>query len=123
MDLLVENGEGIFAVITLIATLTMCISWLIFARLSMVRIEKEIAHDGMQRPCPWDGVGGRAVWYAFAIGLPISSFNPTADPLINVPLVRRYAKPIDRTLGLLLVISGGVSVVLILMGALVFDFY
>lgn len=120
---LFETGEGVFVVVGLISGMAMFLSWLLFARVSMARIEKDMRDDGLTRPCPWDGVGGRAVWYAFAIGLPISAFNPRHDPLIDVPLVRQYAKPIDRTLGLMLVVSGAVCIAVGLSGALVFDFY
>ena len=119
----VVTEQGLFAFVGLISMMTMFVLWLLFARISMARIERDMKDDGVIRPCPWDGIGGRAVWYAFAIGLPISAFNPRHDPLIDVPLVRQYAKPIDSTLGLMLVISGAVCIAFGLSGALVFDFY
>jgi len=96
--------------------LIVAICWLVFARLSMTRIERSITHDGLDRPCPWDGLGARAIWYACAVGLPVGPWNPSNDPLIDVPLVRRYASPMDRKLGLAFVFSGGIFLVLLLIG-------
>jgi hypothetical protein len=97
--------------------------WLAFARLSMKRIEKAMDKDGVSRPCPWDGVGWRAVWYAFAVGIPIGFWNPANDPLVDVPLLRRYANGFDRQLAFWFVLSGGCWMFLIFLGVFVFDFY
>ncbi|WP_111641394.1 hypothetical protein [Marinimicrobium alkaliphilum] len=91
-------------------------SWILFARLTMARIERQIAQDGYPRPCPWDGPGGRALWYAYAVGLPIGLFNDENDPFINVPLVRRYATPADKIRGFVMVVSGNIFVVVAVIG-------
>lgn len=71
------------------------VSWLIFARLSMARIERSMAKDGLPRPCPWDGPGARIVLYAYAIALPKKLAERLDIRLINDPLVRRYASGAD----------------------------
>src|SRR5690554_2008907 len=86
--------------------ITMFISWLIFRRLTMGRIERQIKADGLPRPCPWDGPGARIMWYAYAIALPVGRLNRVDDPFINVPLVRSYATRGDAVRGWMLIISG-----------------
>ncbi len=71
------------------------ISMLAFARISVRRIERDMKSDGLPRPCPWDGPGLRIAAYMYAIGLPVSRFNSESDPMIDVKLVRSYAKPVD----------------------------
>lgn len=81
----------------------------------MARIEKAIKKDRKPRACPWDGPGARIVWYAWAIALPISRWNPLDDPFIDVALVRRYANNFDRITAKLMMLStsGWVAVVLL----------
>ncbi|MCG8611691.1 MAG: hypothetical protein MI864_14280, partial [Pseudomonadales bacterium] len=42
------------------------VSWLLFIRLSMIPMEKALKQKGVN-PSAWDGIGIRAVWYAWAI--------------------------------------------------------
>jgi hypothetical protein len=118
-----ESGKNLFLLSTGISFLIMAVVWVAFARISMARIEKTMVQDGLNRPCPWDGLGGRAVWYAFAVGLPVGPLNPRNDPLIDVPLVREYARPLDRRLGLALVVSSLSFLLIGLSGKFVFGFY
>lgn len=97
------------------------LSWLCFARLSMARIEREMSRDGLPRSSAWDGVGLRALWYVYAIALPVGRWNRTDDPMIDVPTVRRYATPFDRLLGTILFISGNGWVILIVVGGMWLD--
>lgn len=85
--------------------LATCFSWILFGRISMARIERLLKDKGISRPCPWDGPGARIVWYAWAIALPVGRFNRLDDPLINVPLVKRYSNRSDRVIARLMVLS------------------
>jgi|SRR5690625_691398 len=98
-------------------------SWLLFARLTMARIERDLKADGYPRPAPWDGVGGRALWYAWAIALPLGPWNPEDDPLINVKLVRRYANRSDKLRAWALFVSGNLAAVVCLGGGAVVGIY
>lgn len=82
------------------------ISWLIFVRLSMARIERAMKRDGVPRPCPWDGPGARIVLYAYAIALPQRIAERMDIRLIDVPLVRRYASHADWFPALVFLIVG-----------------
>ena len=104
---------GFFAITTFL-------SWLCFARLSMARIEREMKRDGLSRSSAWDGVGLRVLWYVYAIVLPVGDWNRADDPMIDVPTVRRYATRFDRILGMILFVSGNLSVILILIGEVFF---
>lgn len=91
-------------------------SWLLFGRLTMARIEKSIQADGEPRPCPWDGPGARIIWYAWAIAVPMGRFNPADDPLIDVPLVRKYSTRSDKVLAITMLSSTWGLIFLTLVG-------
>lgn len=97
------------------------LSWLCFARLSMARIEREMKRDGLSRTSTWDGVGLRALWYVYAIVLPVGGWNRADDPMIDVPTIRRYATRCDWILGMTLFISGNGWVILIVVGGMWLD--
>ncbi|WP_404362304.1 hypothetical protein [Marinobacter sp.] len=118
-----EMTEDIFFPIFLILSMTMSVSWLLFARLSMARIERKMRSEGLPRPAAWDGLGLRALWYASAIAFPLGIFNQANDPFIDVPLVRKYATTFDRAVGWILMVSGFLFVATGLAGGLVFDLY
>ena len=120
---LFESAEGIFVFVTIIAAFAMSFSWIAFARLSMARIEREMKGDGLTRPSGWDGVGYRALWYAYAIVLPVGDWNRADDPFINVPTVRRYAKPFDKKLGLVFMLSGFLFLFVVVLGGPVLGYY
>jgi hypothetical protein len=81
------------------------LSILLFGRATMAPMEKKIEQDGLPRPCPWDGPGVRILWYAYAIALPVGRLNRADDPLIDVPLVRRYATKGDKARAVMLLAS------------------
>ena len=123
LNFFMPTSEDIFFTLFGILFFSMAISWIAFARISMARIEREIEKDSLCRPGSWDGIGARALWYAHAVVLPLGKWNRPDDPFFDVLTARRYAQPIDRKLGLALMISGYSFCVLGLMGSWVFDFY
>lgn len=101
---------------SLITVLTTFTAWLLFGRLTMARIERDLKREGLERPCPWDGPGARIVWYAWAIAVPVGKLNRSDDPLINVPLVRDRAKGLDKVLAFVMLVSSALMIFLILVG-------
>ena len=97
--------EHVFFIAFGITFVSFAIFWISFARVSMARIERDIKRDRGIRPAQWDGVGARALWYSHAIVVPLGIWNLPNDPFFDVETVRRYAKPIDKTLGFLFMIS------------------
>ena len=115
---MLQSAEDFFYLSVLILFISMAIAWISFARLTMARIEREIKRDALPRPCPWDGPGARALWYASAISLPIGRFNRTDNPLIDVSLVRRYATRRDIIRGRFLLIVGYLFVIVGITGGI-----
>lgn len=111
----------VFAFLGAVLFIVLAISWITFARLSMTGIERRLEDSGIARPCPWDGIGYRALWYAWAISVPIGTFNPRNDPSIDVPVVREFSTSFDRTLARIFVLSAVVATVFILGGGFVLD--
>lgn len=115
------DAELIFAFIFAGCLLTAMVSWLVFGRLSMAKIEKSIMAEGKPRPCPWDGVGGRLVWYAYAVALPESFFNDIDNRQLKTSDVKRYTTKADRLRAWVFMIAGHGFVVLVFT-AVIFDF-
>lgn len=120
---LFESVEGVFALVGGLVFAITAFSWIAFARLSMARIEQAIIRDGGERPAPWDGIGMRTVWYAWAIAVPVGHWNWRDDPTIDVPKVRSHATRFDRVLGASLLISGNFLAILSMFGGVVLGFY
>jgi len=91
----IENLSDLFLAAFGVCFIITAISWISFSRLTMARIERRLRAEGKPRLCSWDGVGARALWYAWAIALPIGIANPENDPLIDVLTVRRMATRAD----------------------------
>ena len=119
MNLLNEPDDIFFAAFGAIMMVTF-ISWILFARLTMARIEREMRNDGLPRPASWDGIGYRALWYSHAIVLPIGIWNQADDPLIDVPLVRRYATQADKLRGWIFFVSMYLSCFMLIIYAIFF---
>lgn len=98
----------------------MMLSWVVFGRLSMAKIEKAIMAEGKPRPCPWDGTGGRLVWYAYTVALPASFFNEVDDRQLKTADVKRYTTKADRIRAWIFMVSGHLMVILGLLAA-IFD--
>jgi hypothetical protein len=73
------------------------LSWLLLARITMVNIERRIIASGGQRPCPWDGVGSRIVFYAYGIILPEQRAKRLGR-IFDVSLIRNHATYRDKIL-------------------------
>ena len=116
-----ETSEGIFAFVCLVIIMVAFISWIVFARLTMARIERAICADGLPRPAQWDGMGYRALWYLHAIIFPVGIWNRLDDPLIDVALVRRYATRADIIRGWVFFVSNTLSLCMLLIFLLFFD--
>lgn len=77
--------------------LSWMISCLLFARLSMARIERQIVREGYSRPCEWDMQGMRVVTYAWVLAVPYKWVSrPAFRRLMDPGLVIRYASRGDR---------------------------
>jgi|SRR5690606_21424799 len=91
------------------------ITWIIFARLSMARIESEIKNDKFL----WDGTGGRIIFYAYAIALPEKMARRIDERLIDASLVRKYATRADWMRGISFLIASNIWILLILAGVII----
>ncbi len=116
-----ETAQDWFYLSVIILFFLTAVTWITFARLSMARIEREIIRDGFPRPCPWDGPGARTIWYAYAISVPIGRFNRIDDPLIDVPLVRKYATRADVIRGRIFLIIGYLGTVVVVTGGIMLE--
>ena len=120
MSFLIEPIDYFYTVFGVVAMATFS-SWIVFARLTMARIEREIKTAGLPRPAQWDGVGYRVLWYLHAIIFPVGIWNRLDDPLIDVPLVRRYATKGDMIRGWIFFASNSLFLILLLIFVLFFN--
>lgn len=84
----------------------------------MARIDRRLREEGKSRLCSWDGVGARALWYAWAIAVPVGKANPANDPFVDVMTVRQMATRADRVRAMALMIFGYSFLISVLIGAL-----
>ncbi len=91
---------------SLILFFVAALSWMLFSRVSVPRIDRQMEQDGHPKACGWDGLGLRTLWIANVISLPYGSiFNNEYDPSIDGETVRHYGTRFDKRLGLTLSIS------------------
>lgn len=84
----------------------MALSTFAFSRFTMVRIEREMKRDGLPRPAPWDELGLRLHWYAFALfGKAGEISDESTKPFIDADIVRSYATQADRVRAVVFLIS------------------
>lgn len=89
---------------------------LLFAQLTMRRIEKQIKSDNALSYQPLDFGGSRIITYAYAIVFPEHIALRIAR-LIDVRLIRSYAHKADWVLGLLFIITSHLWIITTLLVA------
>jgi hypothetical protein len=92
------------------------IFWIVFGFFSMRKIERGIVSEGKPRPCQWDPVWGRAIFYAWSVSLPNSFFSTVEDRILNTADVKRYANTTDKILAWMLMISSHTMLGCIIVG-------
>lgn len=80
----------------------MVISWFLFTRISVPKIDRQMAEDKKPRACPVDIFGARALFIANAISLPL---NISLNPIIDINSVQSYANRFDKSVAIILSIS------------------
>jgi hypothetical protein len=78
------------------------ISLLLFNRLSVAKIDKRMAEDGLAMECPIDIFGTRALFISDALALSYTSINTEKYPFVDVRLINKYSTDFDRRLALIL---------------------
>ncbi|MFT6422048.1 MAG: hypothetical protein ACPGGD_03885 [Thalassolituus sp.] len=111
-----ESYPVLFSIIAygfITSLFAMAISWFIFSRVSITRIDADMAADGLPRACPIDIFGLRVIIIAAAISLPVGNFlNHEHDPMIDVKSVRPYGTKFDKWVGLILNLSAYLMIIL-----------
>lgn len=87
---------------------------LLFAQLTMRRIEKQIKQDKVETYQSLDFGGTRIITYAYVIVLP-EKIASRMDRLINVGLVRHYANKRDWFLGLGFILAGDAWIISVML--------
>jgi hypothetical protein len=108
-----------FMAISCVALLfIVAVSWFVFKRISISRIDKRMADDGLDRVCSTDIMGLRVIMIATAISIPVGNpFNHEYNPLIDVNAVRPYGTKFDRIVGLILFLSFTLFTVVAVVGS------
>src|SRR5690554_3251902 len=89
------------------------ISWFVFSRVSVKRIDKEMAADGVSKACPVDIMGLRIIRIAGAISMSYNSIlNPEVDFFMDIRPIQPYAKKHDRILAFVVFTSGHLCIVM-----------
>ena len=78
------------------------VSLLLFNRLSVIKIDKRMAEDGLAKECSIDIFGTRALFISDALALTYTSINTEKYPFVDVRLINEYSTDFDRRLALVL---------------------
>jgi len=109
------TNEGIVMFIGLFLFFTFAISWFVFSRVSVKRIDKEMAADGVPKACPVDIIGLRVLTIAAAISMPYNSIiNPEVTMFMDIRPIQPYAKKHDRILAFIVFTSVHLCILLII---------
>jgi len=102
LDLLQNlNSEDWMAIAAVFSIFISTIATLLFSRISVKHIEREMAKEGITPPV-WDkGIGGRIIMYAMVI---VANKAAKTSPVEDEAILR-HARKKDYTLSMLLIIS------------------
>lgn len=81
-----------------------CITWLVFSRFTMARIEKTLKINGHDVGFSWDSLGARAIIYAFVIIIG-GKYAKNLEKIANVQLIKKHSTHFDWWLSLLFTIT------------------
>lgn len=104
-----------YTIVVMVLFISMSATWIIFARLSMARIEKLIEEGVFQKNFQWDGIGSRIFLYAFAIVFPEKKAKRLSR-LIDVDLVRGHANRADWVRGVIFLCTTYSCIILVFVG-------
>lgn len=107
------------AVVSLILT---TIFWLVFGLTTMRKLDKAFVREGKQRPCQWDPIWGRAIWYTWPIVFSGAGFSDLENHLMDTEVVKRNINRIDKFLGWALFLSTSTMATSLII-SLLFDFH
>ncbi len=93
---------AIIMVVWVIQFLFMAVSWFVFTRVSIPRIDRKMEEGDRPKACPVDVFGTRALFIANAISLPLLN---SENPIIDGKTVCAYSTRFDRRVALILSVS------------------
>jgi preprotein translocase subunit SecG len=99
-----ESTLIIYTLFCAINILVTFISFLLFSRNSVKKINRALEKEGISL-CPWDGIGLKAIWCARVIAFDGTIFSGEKDPLIDSEAVKRHATKKDKYLASVFCIS------------------
>lgn len=88
--------EYYFSLALIVTLILAVILWSIFFFYSVRRIEEGIVSEGKPRPCRWDPMGLRAIFYAWVILFRPGLFSNVENSILNAYDVQRYATGTDK---------------------------
>lgn len=97
------------------------VAWILFGRLTMGRIERDIKAENRKLPASWDSIGFRVFGFARAVVFGDRHLPAKEEIMVDADLIRRFSKPRDRLLGIGFLISTYSFVAIVLVGIFLFD--
>ena len=93
------------SLIAVISLIIGAVAWFTFLFASVWRIERRIQAAGEPRPCMWDGIGLRVMWYAWAIAFSTESFSQLERWMLDPELVEPCLRSTDKILAWIIIVS------------------
>ncbi len=113
-------SAGFLLLVSALFVLSAC-AWIAFGRVTMGRIEKQLKSEGIPRPASWDIFGYRIFSYAWAVVFPEERWKASKDFLLDANLIRRYARPVDRVLGILFIATTHSGALIVFLSIFILD--
>ncbi|PAU80717.1 hypothetical protein CK501_09915 [Halovibrio salipaludis] len=99
------TGELWLSLVAVASMMLGALSWLLFLIFSVWRIEEAITSSGQPRPCRWDGVGMRTVWYGWIIVFNTNTFSALERSMLEPNEILPRFKVWDKVLGWVFMLS------------------
>lgn len=110
-------GDAFMSALTA-SLIAFLVSWIVFARVSVAKIERKMRRDGLPKPSRWDRLGTRVPGYALTIAF---GWTDLGNPASYPPLTRQYATRADLGLAWIYLATFSLLGVLALIGVLFFE--
>ncbi|GAA3580419.1 MULTISPECIES: hypothetical protein [Marinobacter] len=110
-----------YAVLVSVLFIVSGLSWILFGRLTMGRIEKDIRKENLELSARWDALGYRIFGFARAVVFSERRLPGKNEVMVDATLIRRFANPRDRLLGIIFMVSVYSLLVVVLFGVFLFD--
>lgn len=110
-----------YAILTLVFFVLCGTSWILFGRLTMGRIERQIRKENLKLPANWDSLGYRIFGFARAVVFDKRCLPSKDEIMVDTSAIRRFVTPRDRVFALIFMAFTYSFVAIVMVGVFFFN--